>query len=225
MKKQVKYRVLTIPGKLSLDVKISFDSTRGNLDSDYTSPVDGNVYTTVNIFPLVLLSIVRSSEIDDTGNRQKAPYNQNDNLGMTRWQFPMFVSELGMMWDAMRTPDLYSYVDKQLVVNDELAESVRRVFLVGRNMVVEMVPVVIVQPDDSRVEGIRLKFNNEQSVVPLTLNDIECLLLTMRSLDIDSVCLALHVNYIRDREQVSGGTEPTVVGPFHPTTDIKPKES
>ena len=56
----------------------------------------------------------------------------------------------------------------------------------------ELTAVVITQQDESRVEGIKMKYNNEQSTVLLTLNDLRSLIFTLEHTDIDNVSMSLY---------------------------------
>ena len=82
---------------------------------------------------------------------------------------------------------------------------------------VEISPVVIVQ-DDSRLEGVKMKFNNEQSSVLLTLNDLTALQDNINRFDIDSIAMLLYLNYIKrpDHPKNFSALNP-------PTVDIVPK--
>jgi hypothetical protein len=119
----------------------------------------------------------------------------------------------------MNTPELYSYVGSRLELDNTLAEKIRRIFLIV-SMTVELSAVVITQADETKVEGIKLKFNNENSTVQLTLNDIDSLLFTMEHLDIDSIVLLMYSMYMKN------GTTNIVAPPVNrpaPVVDIKPK--
>jgi hypothetical protein len=222
MKRQIKYRVATIANKLSLDLLVIVDTNQRFGNPEFVSENDGTKFISLNIMPLIKITILRTSERNDDGGWQRAPYNPSDGLAMTRYTYPIFTLELERMNEAMRIPELYSYVNKQLQLNDALAEKHRRVFQTGRT-VIEMVPIVIVQPDDeTRVEGIRLKFNNEQSSVSLTLNDIESLLFTLKTMNVDSLTTLLYTSYLKDDIFYKSGE-----GDSNPTSsssvDIRPK--
>lgn len=223
MKRQIKYRVLSVPGKVLLEVRLLFDSARerGSAFGEYTVNSNGDIYTTLSMYPLIVLTIVRQGEMNDEGQVTRAPYNPNDVLSMTRYTYPIFTIELERIYESMKVPELYSYVGKQLQLNDELAEKARRVFKIG-SFVVEIVPITIVQEDDTKIEGIKLKFNNEQSSVMLTINDLESLLFTLKTMSIDSLIMGMHANYVRDRDNIPIST----VRQFNPLAaevDIVPK--
>ena len=75
--------------------------------------------------------------------------------------------------------------------------------------------------DDTRVEGIKMKFNNEQSSVLLTLNELDSLVFNLRNMDVDSVALLLYLNYINK----PAGTKNFNANALTPKVDIAPKES
>lgn len=222
MKRQIKYRIMMIPKKLSVELRLTVDTSRNprfSANGETTTEINGDTFTSLTMFPLISLSILRPAEIDENGLRQRAPFNPSDNLGMTRYQFPIFVSELERANANLKVPELYRYLDQRLTLNEELAEQYRQVFVIG-NIAVELVPVVITQPDETKVEGIRMKFNNETSTVPLTLNDIESLLFTLKGIDIDNIVLFIHATYMR------GITSPepnAINGQLGSVIDIKPK--
>lgn len=194
MKQQVKYQVVGIPGKLRFEIKLLVDDTKDR--GEYVASMNGDKFTSLSIYPILSLSIIRIGEVDENGNKSKAPYNPNDTLSMGRYNYPIFVAELCNIHKGFKTPELYSYVDKRLEMDEEVASKIRRVFMIG-NTVIEMTPVVIIQPDENKVEGMKIKFNNEQSSVLLTLNDVESLLFTMKTVDVDSIALNLYQQYIK----------------------------
>lgn len=190
MKQVVTYNFGNIPGKLRASVRIIVDTK----SVEYTSTFNGNSSTTLTLSPIINLGIVRASEIDENGNRARAPWNINDNLSMTKYTLPIFIEELKEMKAKMKTSELYTYQGKRLEINEEKAEEVRSPFMIG-SMTVELSAVVITQ-DESRMEGVKMKFNNEQSSVLLTLNDLTSLIHIMSTIDIDSIAMLMYLNYI-----------------------------
>lgn len=212
MKQYVRYQTLLIPGKIRCDVRITVDD-RG---SEYASNKDGNKSTGITLMPIISVGIIRPSEIDEAGNRVRAPWNANDNLGMTKFNFPLFVEEVKGIKEDMKIPELYTYHGKRLELNEEVAAKIRRPFVIG-SMTVELSAVVITQPDESRVEGIKMKFNNEQSTVLLTINELNSLSYNLDHMDIDSLSMMMYLNYIDKPEHPTSFSSSTLV-------DIQPKE-
>ena len=222
MKQQVKYQVVGIPGKLRFELKLLIDDTKDR--GEYVATVNGDKFTSLTLYPILSLAIIRTGEVDENGNKTKAPYNPNDTLSMGRYNYPIIVSELSNIHKAFQTPDLYSYTDKRLEMNEELSIKIRRVFMIG-NTVIEIAPVVITQPDENKVEGIKIKFNNEQSSVLLTLNDVESLVFTMKTIDIDSIAMNLYNNYIKTGIK-NYSSEQSAGNNFNkPSVDIIPKDN
>lgn len=223
MKRQVKYRILTITGKMTVDLKLVYDDARNgrfNRTGETVSSSNGDTYINLTFFPMINFNIVRKGEVDENGVYQRPPLNLSDMMQATRYQLPLVVSELKKIYDALCIPEMYSYLNSRLEVNDELAEKHRRVSKVGMT-VLELTPVVIVQPEDeSRIEGVKMKFNNEQNTVLFTLNDIETLIYTMEHFDIDATSLLIQNNYLKNSDIV-----PSDVGGYaaQPVVDIKPK--
>lgn len=218
MKQAVRYQTLLISGKLRTEVKITVDDSRG---AEYTSTFDGNKSTSINLFPIISITIIRQGKTDDNGNKVKSPWDPNDTLIMTKYNMPIFLNELVSIQQDMKIPELYTYQGKRLELNEEVAQKVRRVFMVG-DTALELVPLVIIHPnDDSRVEGIKMKFNNEQSSILLTLNDLDSLIYNLKNLDVDSVSLLTYLNYI------TKATSPKTFNsaPAKPKVDIVPKVS
>lgn len=225
MKRQVRYKVMTITGKLNLEIRLTVDDSRTSRfgGNESTFSANGDTYTSLNLFPIIALNIVRRSQVTEEGQIQRPAFNPNDTLGMSRYHVPIFLSELERAFESLKVPDMYSYVSKRLTVNEELAERHRRVFSIGMT-VVEMTPVVISQPDETKVEGIKLKFNNEESTVLLTINDIEALLFTLRTVEIDTIVLTMHMEYLRTG---SSNIDPSKVPSINrgPIVDIVPKDT
>lgn len=215
MKQIVKYRALTVANKLTIDIRITIDDRA----AEYASAFDGNKSTSIMFYPLVTISLTKPPETDDNGNRIRAPWNPNDNLGMTKFNLPIFFEELSGIRHDMKIPELYTYHGKRLELNEEAAQKIRRVFMIG-NMTLELSAVVVIKPeDDSRVEGIKMKFNNEQSSVLLTLNELDSLIYNIDHLDVDSIAFMMYLNYIQKPEKPTMFTPATLT----PTVDIKPK--
>lgn len=224
MKQIVRYRCLSIAGKLTIDIRITIDDRA----AEYTSLFDGNKSTGISFFPLISLSLTKPVETDDNGNRIKPPWNPNDNLGMTKFNLPIFYNELRGIREDMKTPDLYTYHGKRLELNEEVAAKIRRVFIIG-NTTIELSAVVVVNPnDDSRLEGIKIKFNNEQSTVLLTINEVDSLLYNIDHLDIDSIAFMMYLNYINRPDKpknFDAVTLNTKIVDIKPKTEEFPSES
>lgn len=192
MKESVRYRCLTIPGKVTIDIRLVVD-TRGVEFSSVSG--DGTKNTTIAFYPTINLNITRAPTMGEDGKMMRAPWNPNDSLGMTKFNAPIFLKELAGIQKDMEIPELYTYHGKRLELNEEIAAKIRRVFMIG-NVTLELSAVVVVQPDESRVEGIKVKFNNEQSSFLLTLNELNSLVYNMDHMDIDSIALLMYLNYI-----------------------------
>jgi hypothetical protein len=213
MKQTVRYQCLTIPNKIRVDIRLNVDETRS---SEYISNIDGNKSDSVALYPIISISIIRQNIIDESGNRVRAPWNPNDSLTMTKFNFPIFVSELESLSKDLLIPELYTYTGKRLELNEEVAAKVRRVFMIG-TMTIELSPVVI-SNDDSRIEGIKVKFNNEQSSFLLTLNELTALQYTLEHLDINVLALLMYNSFIEDKNIVKAGANLNA-----PVVDIQPK--
>lgn len=137
---------------------------------------------------------------------------------MTKFNLPIFTQELEGIIQDMKIPELYTYHGKRLELNEEVAGKIRRPFVVG-NVTIELSAVVIIQ-DDNRLEGVKLKFNNEQSSVLLTLNELSSLCDNLKKLDVDTISMLLYINWINrpDRPKTFNRLDST------PKVDILPKE-
>lgn len=193
MKQYVKYKNSLVPGKISSEVRISVDDNRS---IEYSSEFDGNKSTSLTFFPIVSVNIIKPSEIGENGQKVRAPWNPNDSLGMTKYNLPIFIRELKNIQNGMTVKNLYTYQGKRLELNEEAAEKIRNVFMIG-NVTIELSAIVIIQPDDSRIEGIKMKFNNEQSSVLLTINELEVLIFNLDHLDVDTIAMLLYLNYVK----------------------------
>lgn len=216
MKQVTRYQFLNIPGKMRGELRITIDSERS---PEYTSINEGGTNTGLTIYPSISLAITRPPEMDDNGQRVRAPWNPNDYLPMTKFYLPIFVNELHGIITDMKIPDLYTYHGKRLELNEEIAAKIRRPFVIG-NTTVELSAVVIIQ-DDDRLEGVKLKFNNEQSSVLLTLNELTSLHDNLAKLDVDSISILLYLNWINrpDKPKSFNQLDPS------PKVDIAPKAS
>lgn len=192
MKRSLKYNLLVVPNKIKVDEKIILDD---QMPAEYTSL--SNDVVSLSLFPLITISITRPFELDESGIKKRPPWNPNDSLPMTKYSLPIFVRELKELCSDLRIKELYNYNNKRLELNEDLAEKVTKTFKIGNNGV-QLKPVVIALPDDTRVEGAKLKINNEDSVVLLTVNELDSLLFTLCRSNYDQVALMLFSQYCRD---------------------------
>lgn len=217
MKQYVKYQTFVVPKKLKGEIRITIDD-RGAEFSNVSPSGDKN--TSITFYPIISLIITRMGERDENGVFTRPPFNINDTLGMTKYNLPILVNNLKKFQNDMKIKELYTYQGKRLELNETIAEKIRNPFVIG-NVTVEISAVVIVQLDDSRIEGVKIKFNNEQSSVLLTINEFDSLLYNLDNMDIDSIALLMYLNYI---------TKPNHPSSFNSSTlstdiDIKPKEN
>lgn len=215
MRYVIKYQVMIIPGKLKVEVKLNIDD-RSMFESTYNDIMS----TSLTLYPVIGVSIIRPPVVNDDGTRSRAVWVANDNLGMTKYSMVKFINELSEMRKDMNTPELYTYQGKRLELNETIAASKRRPFMIG-NTAVEFSPQVIVQEDESRIEGIKMKFNNESSAVMLTLNDMDALEHNLRNTNVDILSLMMYKGFMKSDKQKTS-FDPTS---FQTKVDIKPKES
>ena len=192
MKRSLKYNLLVVPNKIKVDEKIILDD---QMPAEYTSL--SNDVVSLSLFPLITIAITRPFEFDENGTKKRPPWNPNDSLPMTKYSLPIFVRELKELCSDLRIKELYNYTNKRLELNEDLAEKITKTFKIGNNGV-QLKPVVIALPDDTRVEGAKLKINNEDSVVLLTVNELDSLLFTLCRSNYDQVALMLFSQYCRD---------------------------
>lgn len=216
MKQTTSYRFLSIQNKIRGDLKIIIDTDR---NPEYVSNNASGTNTSIAFYPIVTLTIVKPPRIDENGQRVQVPWTINDSLSMNKINLAIFKNEFKEIMNGMKTPELYTYHGKRLELNESIAEEVRRVFMINPTMTVELSPVVIMQ-DDDRLEGIKIKFNNEQSTVTLTLNEVTGFYEVINKLEIDSVAMLLYLNYASrpDKPKQFDALNP-------PNVDIVPKSN
>lgn len=216
MKHYIRYQVLNIPDKLRCEIRINI----GDRSPEYTSESVSGRNTSITLYPIITLSITRAMEIDEEGRKMRPRINPNDMLSMTRYQLPLLIDELNHIENDMKTPELFTYQGKRLELNEEIGKKVRRVFMIG-TVTLELTAVVITQQDESRVEGIKMKYNNEQSTVLLTLNDLRSLIFTLEHTDIDNVSMSLYKLFGNSKDTKKVYTPESLQVPV---VDIPPKE-
>lgn len=216
MKQTTSYRFLSIQNKIRGDLKIIIDTDR---NPEYVSNNASGTNTSIAFYPIVTLTIIKPPQIDENGQRVQVPWTINDSLSMNKINLAIFKNEFKEIMNRMKTPELYTYHGKRLELNESIAEEVRRVFMINPTMTVELSPVVIMQ-DDDRLEGIKIKFNNEQSTVTLTLNEVTGFYEVISKLEIDSVAMLLYLNYASrpDKPKQFDALNP-------PNVDIVPKSN
>lgn len=218
MKQIVKYRLLTISNKLTMEIRITI-----NESSQYITSKDDSKYINLNFGPVIGISIIKPDEIDENGNRIKSPWNINNHITMTKYNLPILYEELHGIQQDMKRPELYTYHGKRLEINETIAEEIRRVFMIG-NTTIELSALVIIQPDETRVEGIKMKFNNEQSTVLLTLNELNSLVYNINHIDIDSLAVSIYGAFIDISSKSNISSNAVNVDFPLPNIDIVPKD-
>ena len=190
MKQTIKYQILSIPNKLRVDLRLLLDD-RG---CEYVMENNGTKTVNLTTIPIINISIVHPAEIDSNGIKIRPPWNPNDNLTTTKFSLPIFITELIGIQTDMKTPELYTYQGDRLELNEGAASKAKHIFMVG-NTTIELSPVVIINSDDTRIEGIKIKFNTEQSSTFLTLNELNSLVYNLSHLDADNLALMLYTHY------------------------------
>ena len=104
MKQIVKYRVLTITSKLSMEIRLTVSD-----NTQYISMRDSNKYISLNMNPVIGLSIIKPREMDENGNYVSTPWNPYDHLTMTKYSLPILYEELHGIQQDMKKPELYTY--------------------------------------------------------------------------------------------------------------------
>lgn len=186
----LKYLSMMIPGKLKTEINLSFLDNRS---PEYTSTHNAGKTTSVALYPTVMLTLIKPNEIDDNGQRTRGIFNPNDSLFMMRFNVPVFLENLTAIQTDLKIPNMYTYTGKRLELNEAEAAKARKVFKIGQTTL-ELTAVVIAT-EDERIEGIKMKFNNEASSVLLTLNELEALIFNLKTMDIDSIGLLMYLNF------------------------------
>lgn len=189
MKQSLKYNMLTIPNKLKVDIKILLDDK----GAEYIS--DDNEFFSLSIYPLIIISIVRPFIVNEDGLKKKPTWNPNDSLILTKYNFPLLIRELEEIQKDLKIRELFSYVGDRLELNEDLADKIIRKIKLGNNAI-ELTPIII-SKEEGRIEGIKLKINNEDSVIKLSINDLDSLIYNLKHMDIESISFMLYNKYNR----------------------------
>lgn len=187
MKQSLKYNMLTIPNKLKVDIKIILDDK----GAEYIS--DDNEFSSLSIYPLVIISIIRPFIVNEDGLKKKPTWSPNDSIILTKYNFPLLIRELEEIQKDLKIRELFSYVGDRLELNEDLADKIIRKIKLGYNAI-ELAPIII-SKDEDRIEGIKLKINNEDSVVKLSINDVDSLIYNLKHMDIESISFMLYNKY------------------------------
>ena len=189
MKQTIKYQILSITNKLKVDIRLIIED-RG---CEYLVENTGGKNLSISTSPIINISIVHPTETDSSGVKIKTAWNPNDVLVTTKFSLPIFITELVGIQNDMKTPELYTYQGDRLELNEAVASKSKHVFMIG-NTTVELSPVVI-DTVENRIEGIKIKFNNENSTTFLSINELNSLVYNLTHLDIDNLTLALYTNF------------------------------
>lgn len=221
MRRSVRYRVLTIPNKIDCEIRLSFDdANRRHTQPEYYTLREEMQSTVLHLFPFFSIEIHRGPTQDEEGRWIRPAWNPNDSLSLTQFSLPIFRNEFAQMCEDMKTPNLFSYRGERLELNDKVAEKIRHVFVIS-STTIELTAQKILKENDAgepdELEGIKMKFNNEDSFVLLTINEMGSLLYSIDHMDMMGIALQLYTNYIkREIKPIDRRGEP-------PRVDIKPK--
>lgn len=213
MKQIVRYRYLTVPNKMFVEVRITVDE---NSRVETKNAFDTGTSTNLMFLPMINVQLLKPAQVDETGRKFRPIPSQQDSIGLTKFTYPIFLTELKEIYDGMKTQDVFVYTGDRLDLNAKVADNIRRAFMIGRNAI-EFSATVIEQQTESgdieRLEGIKIKFNNEDSTVLLTVREVESLIWLLNKADIDSIVFTMYLNFI-DRRNNYNHSKPVV--------DIKP---
>lgn len=187
MKQSLKYNILTIPNKIKVDIKILLDDKKPEYISE-----DGEFFS-LTIYPLIIISIIRPFIVNEDGLKKKPSWNPNDSLILTKYNFPLLMRELEEIQKDLKIRELFSYIGDRLELNEELATKVTRKIRLGNNSV-ELSPIIITREDD-RIEGIKFKINNDDSIIKLSINDLDSFIYNLKHSDIDTITFMLYNRY------------------------------
>ena len=191
MRQIVRYRFMTIPNKLVGEMRITVDER----SAEYTANFDGGKATNISLFPVINLQMLQPADTSDSLSVYgKTGWDMNASIGLTKFTFPIFLEELKAINRGLRKPDLYVYHGTRLELNSREAEKARRVFMIG-NTTVEFSPVVI-DTAENKLEGVKIKFNNEKASILLTVNELNVLLYNLTALNIDLLAFTMYLNYV-----------------------------
>lgn len=193
MKTTIVYHVLTVPKKLRMEIKLILDNDRS---SEYINSSTDGTFATVRLYPMITLSIVREIQRDESGMIIKQPFVLSDTLSMSRYTLAVFKSEFEDLYRLMKEKDVYTYHGKRLELNEKIADEIKKLFQLSKT-VVEITPTLLISPDDidQKIEGVKLKFNNEASSVLLSINDMTALVETMNNISIDTITTWMYKEY------------------------------
>lgn len=199
MRQIVRYRFMTIPSKMVGEIRITVDDK----SAEYGSLFDGGKATNITLYPVINIQLLKAStgELNDAGLKTRVPWDPNDSIGLTKFSLPIFLNELKDFQEGMKTPDLYTYIGTRLELNEEKANIVRKVFMVGQTTI-EFCPIMVEQTDGTRIEAAKIKFNTEKSSVVLTLNELTAFSYNLDHLDIDSITFMMYNHYIQKDKTV-----------------------
>lgn len=197
MRHIVRYRYMTIPNKVIGELRITVEDRQ----SEYRSMFDGGKATNLTLYPIVHVQLLpnQASEVNDAGLRTRVPWDINDSIGLTKFTLPIFINEFKEFYESMKTPDLYSYRGERLELNDSVATKVRKVFIISTTTI-EFTAAVLVDQNNTLLEGMKMKFNNEKSSVLLTLNEMTAILYNLTHLEVDALSLMMYTHYARTNE-------------------------
>ena len=189
-RKHIRYRILTLSGKLAVSVRITVDQR-----NEFRSFNDTSEGITLSLYPNIELQIIHPRPVDENGNTIRV-WNPNDTLVLSNNTLPLFMKDLDTVMKSLQLTEMYVYTGERLDLNSKLAEEKKRIFRSSPTFFVEIIPTVL-ELDEKRMEGLRFTFNKEPSVVALTLSEIESLTSNLKRLDANQMALQLYQMYAK----------------------------
>lgn len=147
--------------------------------------IDGNTYIKFNPRPFIDLTI-------DPDIRDK--YDPYKRIRCNRFDIYKLIRALEKMVSTFKTTtDLFYYYGNKLILDDTKMDKAT-IILPLHDRTLKIVPTIILDVDTNRQhEGIIIYVNSEAVSCPLTYLEMEFLLYTLKTTDIDSIASLLYI--------------------------------
>lgn len=172
----------------------------------------GNDYIKIRPYPFLTIDI--SSSMD-----KKNEWSSNQSFNMNKKDLFFMIQNLKrLMKNFVTHKDLFYYDNNKLVVNKELADELKEVFVSSNKTILMQACVVTAEDNESVYEGMFLSINSVDYFSYLTYSEMEYLLYELEHVNMTQLAIDL-INSVKILEQKEAEK---IVQP--PVVEEKPEE-
>ena len=150
---------------------------------------NGNEYTNINVFPMVIFDISKKSD--------KADWSNNNMFSVGSRELFLFIMKLEELWRLFKTEKSLFYMDKdKLILNTNISDKYILRFHAYGNKLIQLQPCIVYDENSSGYEGIYLAINSMNYSSYLTYSELEYLIYELKKININLLTVELFNTYL-----------------------------